>query len=165
MSFPNGSFSLWNMVFTIFDPKNSCPWNVHPVPFTYFFVGALPTSCSSAAHLSQRLSVFFEMLSTTSSVCQKLSLCFCPSTSSIPSNAVSSGKTISKSPVFFIISSPTEGFSDSMILLNSTIIRSTVIISILFASFSMASNDFCSIEKPSVEANLMARIILKGSSE
>ena len=165
MSLPKGSFSRWKRVFTILEPKNSCPWKVHPVPFTNFLVGAFPLSCSRAAQRSQRFSVFWEMLSTTSKVCQKLSLCVCPSTSSMPSNAVSSGMMSSSSPVSFRIFSPVEGFSESIILLNSTIIRSMVTIFILWASFLMASSEFSSIENPNVAANLTALIILSGSSE
>jgi hypothetical protein len=57
-----------NFFLTIFPPKNSCPWKVHPCFLLKRLVGAFPISCNKADHRSQTSSVFGQMLSTTSSV-------------------------------------------------------------------------------------------------
>ena len=61
----SGIFSCLKMAGTILEPMNSCPWKVHPVPGSYFFVAGLPISCRRAAHLSQRLSDLLATLSRT----------------------------------------------------------------------------------------------------
>ena len=78
--------------YTILLPTNSCPWNVQPIFLSKRLVGALPMSCNNAAHRSHKLSVCSEILSTTSKVCQKLSLWRCPSCSCTPCSAISSGR-------------------------------------------------------------------------
>ena len=161
----SGRRSRLNSLNTIFAPTNSCPWKVHPIFLWNFLVGALPISCSKAAQRNQRSSVFSAILSTTSKVCQKLSLCFWPSISSMPSRAVNSGIMIWSNPVLCNSEKPFEGFSASIILCSSSVILSLEIILMRFLFLLIASKDSFSILKFSCVANRIARSIRNGSSE
>ena len=83
----------------------------------------------------------------------------------MPLKAVNSGIIFSRRVVSSINFKPTEGFSLNIILLNSTIILSIETILMRSASCLMASREFFSISKCKTDANLIALIILKGSSE
>ena len=63
-----GSFMRLNKSGTIFAPTKLWLWKVHPAAGSQRFVFALPTSCNKAAHLSHKLSVCWQMLSSTSNV-------------------------------------------------------------------------------------------------
>ena len=104
-------------------------------------------SCRSAAQRSQRSSVFLEILSTTSSVCQKLSLWRCPSFSSTPCRATSSGRISESNPVSYKSLSPIEGLMEASILLSSSAIRSLEIILSRYLLSAIACRDFFSILK------------------
>lgn len=96
---------------------------------------------------------------------RKLSLCPFPSIVSIPFNAAISGNIISRSPAISRILNPTDGLGERIILESSSLIRSLVMMLILSLFLLIASKVSGRILNPSCEANLIALIILRGSSE
>ena len=122
-------------------------------------------SCSNAAQRNHSPPPLFTTLVNTSSVCQKLSLCARPPTVSTPWRAASSGNISSKSPVWNNSSKPIAGESLSIILCNSSIIRSPDIIFIRSRLRCKASSVSCSIVKFNCVAKRMQRIMRNGSSE
>ena len=128
-------------------------------------------SWSKAAHRSQTFfsSSFSRCARTTfvstSSVCQKLSLCPRPFMVSTPCSAANSGKIISRSPHWKRSSHPRAGESEAMIFCNSSAMRSPEIIRMRSRLRCSASKVSGSISKLSCVAKRMARIIRRGSSE
>ena len=63
-----GNFNRRKIPGTIFAPTKLWLWKVHPTAGSHRLHFALPISCNKAAHLSHRLSVCLQILSSTSSV-------------------------------------------------------------------------------------------------
>ena len=159
-----GSFSLLKILGTIRAPLSSWPWKVQPCLGWNLLVGGFAMSWRIADHLSQRLSDFSHTFSNTSNVWKKLSLWVIPFFFSTPFSATISGKNFSSNPVFKRSLKPMLGLSASIILLSSVCILSIEMISSLseFLEIDFKLSD--SITKSSCVANLIALIILRGSS-
>lgn len=105
------------------------------------------------------------MLSSTLSVCTKLSLWACFPTRSTPLSRDNSGKISGSNPQRSNRSNPIDGTGDSRILFSSVTMRSFETIEIRSRLRSIASKVSGSMSKPSWAAKRTARIIRNGSSE
>ena len=159
-----GSFNFLKIPFTILLPINSWAWNVHPIPSSYFFVCGFAMSCKIAAHRNHRSSEFLQILSSTSNVWKKLSLWEWLFIFSTPCNLHISLKNWCSKFVLNNNLKPLDGLSHIIILFSSSVILSFEIISNLLALFFIALSVRSSILKLSWLANLIALIILNGSS-
>ena len=160
-----GSFILRKMRSTIFSPMKLWLRNVQPVCGEYCLVTGFAMSCISAAQRSHSKSETAATLSTTCSVCAKLSLCPRPSMVSTPLRATSSGKMSSSSPDMSSNLKPIEGLGLRSILESSVLMRSLVIMDMRSRLRHIASKVSRSMRKLSCVAKRIARIMRSGSSE
>ena len=113
-------------------------WNVQPCCSSQRLLAGLPMSCSNAAQRSHSLSLEAATFSSTCIVWRKLSLCARPCDMSTPFMAAISGKMSGNSPDSSSNSKPREGWTERMIFINSSAMRSRVMMLMRWALRLMA---------------------------